>query len=136
MPVVEVAREQHPISRKMIDPDDFSLFKLTDSVPEAVDEILGFYRVYHSMRYVRQRLVLRLTESLDDETLEGINEGFADILSEGRFTQGGPLPEEKDEPNLAGLPRLIFHFNRYGLGRLRQLIDVLNGRSVGPHEPC
>ena len=34
---------------------------------------------------------------------------FADLLAEGRFTLGGPLPEEKDEPDLAasaaaGLP--------------------------------
>ncbi len=36
------------------------LYRLTDSVDEAVAEILGFFRVYHSMRYVHGKLVLRL----------------------------------------------------------------------------
>ena len=43
---------------------------------------------------------------------------------------GGPLPEERDEPLLASLPRLIFHFNRRNYGRLRQLIDCLNRGGV------
>ncbi len=110
----------------MIERDDLSLFKMTDDVTEAVDEILGFFRVYHSMRFVHDRLVLRLTRSLDDHTLETLNSQFADILASGSFSQGGPLKEEKDEPELADLPRLYFHFNRHNLGRLRQLIDWLN----------
>ena len=114
------------LGRHMIDAEDLTLFKLTDSVPDAVAEILQFYRVYHSMRYVRQRLVLRLQKPLGADTLESINVRFADILVDGQFTQGDPLPEEKDEPTLAALPRLIFHFNRRGHGRLRQLIDDLN----------
>ncbi|MGZ5479501.1 MAG: LOG family protein, partial [Candidatus Aminicenantales bacterium] len=36
----------------MITEQDMNLFKLTDNIDEAVDEILGFYRRYHSMRYV------------------------------------------------------------------------------------
>src|SRR5215471_9384687 len=37
----------------MISDYDLHLFKVTNSVDEAVAEVLGFYRVYHSMRYVR-----------------------------------------------------------------------------------
>jgi hypothetical protein len=36
------------------------------------------------------------------------------------------LPEEDGEPELADLPRLVFHFQRVHIGRLRQLIDELN----------
>ncbi|HIQ22599.1 MAG TPA: LOG family protein [Planctomycetes bacterium] len=115
------------LRRGMIDPDDLRLYKITDRVDEAVAEILGFFRVYHSMRYVRDKLVLRLTRSLPDEVIEQIHIRFSDILTRGRFTQGGPLPEERDEPELATLPRLIFHFNRRDHGRLRALIDYLNG---------
>src|SRR5882762_7883636 len=39
--------------RGLISPADLSLFRRTDSADEAVAEIVGFYRVYHSMRYVR-----------------------------------------------------------------------------------
>ena len=115
---------------EMIHRDDLSLYKLTDNVDEAVGEILGFFRVYHSMRYVRRNLVVRLNHKIDEELLEAVNAGFPDILASGRFAQRGPLPEEKDDPDLADLPRLVFHFNRRDLGRLRQLIDCVNRGSV------
>ncbi len=114
------------LGQKMISPEDLSLYKLVDRVEDAVAEILQFYRVYHSMRYVRNRLVLRLKSAPSVELLEGIQQQFSDILVEGQFAQGGALPEERDEPELAALPRLVFRFNRRSLGRLRQLIDVLN----------
>jgi len=116
------------LGRGMIDPEDMSLLRLTNSVDEAVDEILGFFHGYHSMRYVHSNLVLRLNRSISEERLEEVNERFADILTEGRFTLGRALPEERDETELAELPRLIFHFNRRSTGRLRQLIDFLNER--------
>ena len=115
------------LDRGMIGPEDLSLYRLTDRLEEAVQEILGFYRVYHSMRYVRTNLVFRLQQVPSDELLEEINDRFRDILVEGRFMVGGPLPEERDETELATLPRLIFHFNRRACGRLRQLIDCING---------
>ena len=59
-----------------------------------------------------------------------LNEEFVDILNGGEFTVGGPLPDEKDEPDLAAHARLIFRFNRRSLGRLRQLIDALNRGSL------
>jgi uncharacterized protein (TIGR00730 family) len=114
----------------MISPDDLSLYMLTDSVEEAVGEILQFFKVYHSMRYVKNRLVLRLKEAPHPQLLEEINASFADILSGGDFAASGPLPEEKDEPELAGYARLVFRFNRRSLGRLRQLIDALNRGSL------
>jgi len=118
--------QERMLADGMISPEDQSLFRLTDSVPTAVEEIQQFFRVYHSMRYVKNKLVFRLHHALSEELLAEINESFADILVEGEFTQGGLLREEKDEPALLALPRLIFHFNRRSLGRLRQLIDSIN----------
>ncbi len=40
--------------------------------------------------------------------------------------QSAALPEERDEPELKQLPRLVFAFDRRSLGRLRQLIDMIN----------
>jgi uncharacterized protein (TIGR00730 family) len=113
-------------ARGLISPEDLSLYKVTDSVDEAVGEILQFFRVYHSMRQVRQRLVVRLREPLGDAALEAINLQFADLLAEGRFVLSGPLADEKDEPDLMHLPRLVFHFNHRSFGRVRQLIDAVN----------
>jgi hypothetical protein len=114
---------------KMISPEDLSLFKVTESAEEAVKEITGFFCTYHSMRYVRERLVFRLQHAPTPEQLEEINTNFADILTGGVFELlTEPLPEERDELDLLKLPRLIFRFNRRSLGRLRQLIDYLNSK--------
>ncbi|HJT78631.1 MAG TPA: LOG family protein, partial [Gemmataceae bacterium] len=114
------------LDRGMISPEDLSLFKVTDSVEEAVEEVLGFYRVYHSMRYVRGELVLRLNHALPEALLGRIRRDFSDIVVAGTFEQSGALPEEAGEANLASLPRLHFRFDRRSLGRLRQLIDLIN----------
>ena len=118
---------------RLISDEDRSLYMLTDSVEAAVDEILGFFRVYHSMRYVKNKLVLRLARRPTAELLATINRDFADLVTRGEFELGRALPEERDERELVELPRLIFRFNRRNLGRLRQLIDVINR---GPTEPA
>ncbi len=122
--------EKRMLADGMISPDDLSLYKLTDSVEEAVAEILQFFKVYHSMRYVKNKLVLRLKQAPSEALLADINAEFTDILNGGEFKAGPALPEEKDEPDLAEYARLVFRFNRRSLGRLRQLIDALNRGSV------
>ncbi len=114
------------VPRRLISPDDLHLFKVTDHLDEAVTEVLGFYRVYHSMRYVHRDLVLRLQKPLSDDLLQRIRTDFQDILKAGTFEQSGPLPEEADEPDLASLSRLRFCFDRHHQGRLRLLINLIN----------
>jgi hypothetical protein len=114
------------LGEQMISEEDLSLYCITDDYRASVEEIMQFYRVYHSMRYVREQLVLRLHHALPDSLIEDINRRFADILVDGEFTQSPALPEERDEPDLKALPRLVMHFDRRSLGRLRQLIDYLN----------
>ncbi len=114
------------LGRRLISPTDLALYKVTDSAEEAVAEILQFYRVYHSMRYVRGRLVLRLQRPLGGTTLEHIRTEFADIVGAGTFEQTTALPEEANDPHVAQLPRLVFRFDRHSMGRLRMLIDVIN----------
>ncbi|MGC4007213.1 MAG: LOG family protein [Pirellulales bacterium] len=111
---------------RMISPEDQSLFIHTDSIQRTVEEVRTFYRSYHSMRYVKNKLVLRLHKAPDAALLAEINERFQGILAGGEFTVGEALPEEADEPSLIALPRLIFQFNRRALGKLRQLIDLVN----------
>jgi uncharacterized protein (TIGR00730 family) len=120
----------HLLRARMISPEDLNLYKLTDSYEVARDEVLRFFRVYHSMRYVKQDLVLRLQEPLHPLLLEAINREFLDLLIEGDFQQREALPLERDEEDLARFPRLVFRFNRRSLGRLRVLIDCINRGSV------
>ena len=115
------------LDRGLISEEDMSLFYCTDSVDEAVREILRFYRNFHSMRYVKEGLVLRLRTPPSAEMLEHLNVSYKDLLVEGAFRLGNALPSERDEPELVHLPRLVFRFNRRNHGRLRQMIDALNG---------
>ncbi|MFN6128322.1 MAG: LOG family protein [Planctomycetota bacterium] len=114
------------LAQRLISPEDLHLYKRTDSIDVAVQELLTFYRVYHSMRYVNDLLVLRITTALSPERVEQLNDQFSDIQVSGRLEQRGALPEESSEPELAELPRLVMHFNRRNLGRLRQFIDAVN----------
>ncbi len=120
------------LARGMISPEDLSLYKITDNVDVAVNEIMQFFRIYHSMRYVKNKLVMRLTQRPTPELVEQLNTGFRDILTEGQFEVSDALPEEREEPSLVALPRLVFRFNRRNLGRLRLLIDCVNRGWVEP----
>ena len=69
----------------MISQDDSSLFLYTTDAAKACEEILGFYRNYHSQRYVDGKLVLRLKHTPDDSLMAHVNDDFADIVSAGLF---------------------------------------------------
>jgi len=127
--------DERLLARGMISPEDRFLYRITDRVDEAVAEILRFFRVYHSMRYVYDRLVIRVCQPLSPALLEKLHAEYADLLSGGRFKLCGPLAAEKDEPELAHLPRLVFRFNRSNFGRLRQLIDEINRSGLPRRAP-
>jgi uncharacterized protein (TIGR00730 family) len=106
--------------------EDFHLFKIVPNVAEAVREILHFYSVYHSSRWVGEQLVIRLSRKLSSAALTRLNHGFADIVRNGEIAQGVALRQEKNEPEIWELPRLILSPHRRSFGRFRQLIDAIN----------
>jgi uncharacterized protein (TIGR00730 family) len=110
----------------MISPQDLELYRITDSVDEAVHELVTFYQNFHSLRYVRQQLVFRLHAAPTAASMQTINQEFRDILVGGDYQLSEALPEEKDDPGLNCLPRLTFQFDRRNHGRLRNLVDFLN----------
>jgi len=110
----------------LISPEDLSLVKVTNDVDVAIDEIMNFYSVYNSMRYVRGQLVLRLHKEPSDEFVDRLNEEFQDLLEGGRIQRVEVHPLESDDEHLANLPRLALRFNRRSIGRLRQMVDLIN----------
>jgi uncharacterized protein (TIGR00730 family) len=120
--------EEELLVRGYISAADFNLFERVESVDEAVEKIKRFYRRYHSIRYVEKQLVIRLLSDVGPECTEELNNRFRDILvSGGEIAASTALPEEADEPELSALPRLVVDFNRRDFGRLRSLIDAING---------
>ena len=116
----------HILRKGLISEDDLALYKLTDSVDEAVREITNFYRTFHSARTIRGKLVVRLNHQIAPSCLEVLGREFADILSGPPVPAAGPFEEELDEPALADLPRIVLPFDMRNYGRLRMFIDRLN----------
>jgi hypothetical protein len=115
----------------LISPTDRSLYRITDSVEEAIDEIEGFYRNYHSLRYVGDRLVIRLQAEPTDDELASLSERFADVV-DGPIERTRPFPPEVTGHDHVDLPRVACRFDRHGFGRLRALIDELNRLPSAP----
>ncbi len=117
----------HLLRNNLISSDDLSLFKVTTSVEEAVEDIVGFYRVYHSSRLVGRDFVIRLTHPVPAALVQELTRDFADILDGSAIVQSDALPDEREqEPELDALPRLVCRIVHGRAGRLRQLIDRLN----------
>ncbi len=111
----------------LVSADDFHLFKMVESVEEAVEEVVGFYRVYHSYRWVGPRWVIRLRKPLEPAALARLNADFAYLrVGNDPIVQTTALPEEKNEPELAALPRLVFVPDRHNFGHLRLLLNAIN----------
>ena len=117
---------EHLVRNKLISADDLHLYECTDDVDHAVKVITKFYRNYHSMRFVRDKLVIRLRHVPSDFALQALNEDFADIIVGEKIRICEPAPEEREDNQHLDLPRIALDFDRRQYGRLRQLVDVLN----------
>jgi hypothetical protein len=104
-----------------------SLYQITDSTDEAVKIITRFYRNFHSTRFAKDLFIIRMKNAPSESALAAMNEDFSDIVVEGKIQSVKPTPEEIEDNDQLQLARIAFNFNRRDYGRLRQLIDVLNG---------
>lgn len=118
---------EHLLRNELISPEDLNLYQITDNTDQAVKCITRFYRNFQSTRFVKDLLVIRLKHAPSPSALESLNEDFADIVQGERFRVIAATPEEVEDDDAVDLPRLAFGFNRRDYGRLRELIDRLNG---------
>lgn len=119
--------EDELLTRGWISPEDPGLFYLADSPADAAEHVLAFYRNYHSSRYVRDDLVIRLQRPLGEDALETLNEEFAGLVKSGRIVRCDPLNVEDDHLDL---PRIAFTHTRRQFGLIRRLIDRINELST------
>lgn len=120
--------EHELTGRGLVSPQDLELVRVARSPEEAGDELTGFYRVYHSSRYVGRRLIIRLNSDIDDHTLDRLNDEFSGILLSGEIERADATDSERTDDDLVDLPRLALRFDRRNFARLRVMIDVINGR--------
>jgi uncharacterized protein (TIGR00730 family) len=123
-------------SRGLISEDDCVLYRITDDAGEAVEAITGFYRNYHSRRFVGDLLVLRMRSAPTDDEVAALNDEFGDIVVRGRIERTAPLPPEVSGKDHLDMARIAFHFDRMHHGRLRSLIDAINALESAPPPPA
>jgi hypothetical protein len=119
-------------SRDLVSPGDSHLFRIVDSVEDAAAEILGFYRNYHSLRWVGHDLVLRLEARPSEEEVADLSARFADAARGPIRLLDGPLPAERRSDDFPDLARVAVRFDRMSYSRLRQLIDAINQLPSAP----
>jgi uncharacterized protein (TIGR00730 family) len=104
--------------------DDKNFYHIAKSVEEGVAHLLQFYRRFHSYRYVKDYLVIRIKSPIEKHKLLELNQKFASLIKEGQIKQMEALEGEGEE--CPGMLRLVFHHTRNQFGRLRALIDAIN----------
>jgi uncharacterized protein (TIGR00730 family) len=123
-------------SRGLIGPDDTCLYRIVDTVQDAAAEILGFYRNFHSLRWVGDTLVLRLESAPTADEAAQLSERFADVTDGPIRVLEGPLPAERRNSDFPDLARVALRFDRLSYARLRLLIDALNDLPSAPPRPA
>jgi uncharacterized protein (TIGR00730 family) len=114
------------LARGFISPEDLSFYKIIRSPEEAADWISSYYSTYHSMRQVRNKLVIRLEKELTDSQIRVLNDKFPDLIKSGNIYKTRALAEEADEPELSSKDRIAFSYVRKNAGRLNEMILTIN----------
>jgi uncharacterized protein (TIGR00730 family) len=107
--------------------EDFSLFTVTKDEHEALQVIEAFYSTYHSLRFIENRLVIRLLKPISEEQIATLTSEFPGLIKEGdQIRCCKAFPEEADEPDLAALPRISLLFDHHHYGLLIAFINRIN----------
>lgn len=114
------------LTEKYISPSDGDLFRIVHSPTEAVDEIAHFYRNYHSIRFVRGELILRLRHAPEPVEIAQLQHEFRDSIDADSLRCVPVTQAELDSDDVVELDRLAMRFNRKHWVRIRHLIDRLN----------
>lgn len=113
------------LSHGLISSVDTSLYRITDNVEEALEEIVGFYRNYHSIRFVDNVLYIRLQRRIPDQDFAVLSHQFQHLAS-GPFEQVPATTVEFQENDVPDLIRVKLNYTEKGFAALRSLIDALN----------
>ncbi|MEJ1088808.1 TIGR00730 family Rossman fold protein [Microbacterium sp. Mu-80] len=118
--------DDHLVPAGVISPGDMDRVLITDSVSEAVANITGFWRNYDSLRWVGDRLVLRLVHEPTDAEIDDLNERFGHMCVHGRIERTEALDVERTDGDVVELPRLALHLEQRSVGSLFALIRAID----------
>ena len=120
------------LDRSMVSAADMDLVHHTHNPHEAADRLCDFYSCYHSLRYVGNRLILRLNAQLAESAIDKLNDEFGDLVEYGRIETTSASDAELEDDDHVGLDRIALRFNQQSFSRLVKMIHRINelsGRS-------
>jgi uncharacterized protein (TIGR00730 family) len=122
--------DREVLSRNFISESDKVLYRVFHTPEDALNHIDLFYRNYHSMRFIKEKIAIRLKKAPSPDLMRQIHEKFKTLSLDGKFELTSALDEEGNEPELQGLTRLVFPCDRKDFAHLRRLIDFINENTV------
>ncbi len=114
------------MKKNLLYKDDLNLFRVVNTVRDAVNEITDFYKVYNSLRYVGDTTIIRLNKELSAHQIEKLNKKYKDILLSGKIECCKPVKEEIKTDDKLDLFRLSLKFDRNSYGKFTGLIREIN----------
>ena len=117
------------IARGLVSPKDTGLYSITSSCDEACKIIEHFYSNYHSIRFVGDRLVIRMQRGPNDAQLADLNDRFAHLVASGTIERAVPTRAERRDDDQLDLDRVALDFDKHGYGDLIALIGQINSWS-------
>ncbi len=120
------------IKQGYIAKNDLNLIYRAHTAQQAIDMIDSYYRVFHSLRYIGNLTVLRLTQPVPADRIKELNLEFQDIIVKGSLQSTPPHKQELKNNEYPDLPRLSLYFDKCSFGRLNQLIESINSTQIPP----
>jgi len=114
------------IARGLVSADDVDLYTITNDCDEAAHIIESFYANYDSIRFVGDRLVIRLRQGPTDVQLAELNEQFGHLAASGTIERAEPFKIERRDDDKLDLYRISFDFAKRGYSDLVAMIRELN----------
>ena len=114
------------IGRGLVSPDDTGLYSITDSCAEAVRVIEHFYSNYHSIRFVGDRLVVRMHRGPTADQLADLAERYSHLCASGVIERTTASRAEQRDDDHVSLDRIAFDFTKHGYAELIAMIGAIN----------
>ena len=114
------------VANGLVNPGDLDLFLITDDVDVACEEIVGFYRNYHSIRWAGETLVIRMHQGPSEEQLAALNEAHAGLVVEGSIDVAEPTHAERSSGDHLELARIAMRYDKWQQSAIHQVIRDVN----------
>lgn len=114
------------LNHGLISASDTTLYRITDKIDTAVTEITKFYANYHSIRFVKDRLVIRMKRQIPGADFAALAAKYTYLTVDGRMEQTAATAEEMKDDDNVDLFRISLFYAAKGFADLRPLIDAIN----------